>query len=77
MLQVTCDNGLKYLTDVGWGGSSFVLPLRFVEMEEQHQPNGVYRIRKYDEEPLEYVVEKVRKTVVNGKSNSANRLFKS
>ncbi|XP_076820659.1 arylamine N-acetyltransferase, pineal gland isozyme NAT-10-like [Clavelina lepadiformis] len=65
-LLVTCDNGKKWLTDVGFGGNFFVLPLRFTETEEQHQPNGVYRIRKHGEEPLEYVVERAKKKVING-----------
>ena len=66
-----CSKGDKWLTDVGWGGSSFVLPLKFVEMEEQSQPNGSYRLRKLDEtNDRSYVVEKVPKVVINGKKDA-------
>ena len=57
----------KWIVDVGWGGTSFVLPLRFTETEIQEQRNGVYRIRSKPEREGAYLIEKMPKIVIKGK----------
>ncbi|XP_077971237.1 uncharacterized protein LOC120348235 isoform X2 [Styela clava] len=57
--MVSWDTEDKYLTDVGWGGSSFVLPLNLKVGIEQSQPNGIYRL---SENRDMYIVEKKRQT---------------
>lgn len=39
---------VKYVTDVGWGGWCFVLPLEMKIGVEQSQTNGVYRLGRKD-----------------------------
>ena len=50
------------------GFNTFASPLKFVDMECQVLKNGVYRIRKIDDENLTYVVERISKLVIKGKS---------
>nr|XP_039254912.1 arylamine N-acetyltransferase, pineal gland isozyme NAT-3-like isoform X1 [Styela clava]XP_039254913.1 arylamine N-acetyltransferase, pineal gland isozyme NAT-3-like isoform X2 [Styela clava] len=57
ILLVTFEDGMTWLTDVGWNGASFVLPLLMhVPTLEQSQPSGIYKVAKYDDGY--YVVEK-------------------
>nr|XP_039274832.1 arylamine N-acetyltransferase 1-like [Styela clava] len=58
-LLVSWNSEEKYLTDVGWGGSSFVLPLIFKMGVEQSQPNGIYRLGENQDM---YIVEKKKQT---------------
>lgn len=53
--------GKKWLTDVGFG-DSFILPLLFVEDEEQELKSGIYRIRR---EGDKYVYEEKFKILVS------------
>ncbi|XP_077968648.1 arylamine N-acetyltransferase 1-like [Styela clava] len=59
VLMVSWDNEEKYLTDVGWSGSSFVLPLNLKIGIEQAQPNGIYRLSENQDM---YIVEKKKQT---------------
>jgi len=45
------------------------LPLKLVEMEEQIQPSGVYRLRKKEMNDPVYILEKSLKTIKGGKKN--------
>ncbi|MFO7826823.1 MAG: arylamine N-acetyltransferase [Cyclobacterium sp.] len=49
MLLLVQVEGRKYISDVGFGGSSFTAPLSLDKMEEQVTPHEKYRINKVDE----------------------------
>nr|XP_039247592.1 arylamine N-acetyltransferase 2-like [Styela clava] len=64
VLMVSWDTEEKYLTDVGWGGKSFVLPLNLKVGIEQYQPNGIYRLSENQDM---YIVEKKKQTCLESK----------
>nr|XP_039261498.1 arylamine N-acetyltransferase 2-like [Styela clava] len=78
-LLVTFDDGQRWLTDVGFGGMGFVFPLEMNQLAvEQYQPNGIYRIRRYDDDI--FFAEKKRQTqldlhgsVISSRRFSTNR----
>ncbi|XP_076819051.1 arylamine N-acetyltransferase, pineal gland isozyme NAT-10-like [Clavelina lepadiformis] len=68
VMMVHCSDGMEWLTDVTFGDKIFINPLKFEELTEQSQHNGVYRIRKFDEEF--FVVERRVKRLINGREKN-------
>lgn len=66
IMKVTFDDDSKWLADVGWGASmSYKTPLKFVEMEEQSQPDGLFRLRLWNGNDGSYLFEKKQSQVYN------------
>ncbi|XP_077973677.1 arylamine N-acetyltransferase, pineal gland isozyme NAT-10-like [Styela clava] len=66
VLMVSWDTEEQYLTDVGWGGKSFVLPLNLKVGIEQSQPNGIYRLSENQDM---YIVEKKKQTCLESEDD--------
>lgn len=61
--KVISSDGKVRLTDVGWGGDCYKVPLEFIENLEQAQENGVFRITRPDGD--KFIVQRQPKAVIN------------